>query len=98
MTSRYDLNDFAQTIFEKILASYNKKLNIWFTYIDMMIKQGQIEIARSLFERLVIIKFPLKKLKSIYQKYIEFETKHGDISNVSKIKKLARSTLEKEDE
>lgn len=98
MTSRYELNDFAQTIFEKILSSYNKKLNIWFTYIDMMIKQGQIEIARSLFDRLVIIKFPLKKLKSIYQKYIEFETKHGEISNVSKIKKLARSTLEKEDE
>jgi rRNA biogenesis protein RRP5 len=98
MTSRYELHDFAQTIFEKILSSYNKKLNIWFTYVDMMIKQGQIEIARSLFERLVIIKFPLKKLKSIYQKYIEFETKHGDPSNVSKIKKLARSTLEKEDE
>lgn len=98
MTSRYELNDFAQTIFEKILSSYNKKLNIWFTYIDMMIKQGQIEIARSLFDRLVIIKFSLKKLKSIYQKYIEFETKHGEISNVSKIKKLARSTLEKEDE
>lgn len=98
MTSRYELHDFAQTIFEKIISSYNKKLNIWFTYIAMMIKQGQIEIARSLFERLVIIKFPLKKLKSIYQKYIEFETKHGDSSNVSKIKKLARSTLEKEDE
>lgn len=98
MTSRYDLNDFAQTIFEKIISSYNKKLNIWFTYIDMMIKQGEIEIARSLFERLVIIKFPLKKLKSIYQKFIDFETKHGDSSNVSKVKKLAKSVLEKEDE
>lgn len=98
MTSRYDLNDFAQTIFEKILSSYNKKLNIWFTYIDMMIKQGEIEIARSLFERLVIIQFPLKKLKSIYQKFIDFETKHGDSSNVSKVKKLAKSVLQKEDE
>lgn len=98
LTSRFDLDDFAQTIFEKILSSYNKKLNIWFIYIDMMVKQEQIEIARSLFERVVIIKFPLKKLKSIYQKYIDFETKHGDISNVSKIKKLAKTTIEKEDE
>lgn len=97
MTSRYELHDFAQTIFEKVLISYNKKLNIWFTYIDMMVKYGNIEIARSLFERLLLIKFPLKRLKTIVEKYIEFETKHGDESNVSKIKKVASQMLEKEE-
>lgn len=97
MTSRYELHDFAQTIFEKILSSYNKKLNIWFTYIDMMIKYGHIDIARSLFERLIIIKFPLKKIKIIFEKFIEFETKHGDDSNISKIKKIAKQMFEKED-
>ena len=98
MTNRYNLDDFAQTIFEKILSSYNKKLNIWFTYIDMMVKQNKIEIARSLFERVIIIKFPLKKLKSVFQKYIEFETKHGDVSNISKIKRMAKNILDKEAE
>jgi rRNA biogenesis protein RRP5 len=94
MTSKYDLHDFSQTIFEKILSNYNKKLPIWFTYADMMVKNGQIEIARSLFERMLAVKFPMKKMKTIFQKYIEFETKHGDESNVSNIKKMARKMLE----
>lgn len=96
MTSKYDLHDFSQTIFEKILSSYNKRLPIWFTYIDMMTKQGQTEISRSLFERILVIKFPIKKLKSIFQKYIEFETKHGVSSNISKIKRMARNMLEQD--
>lgn len=97
MTCKYDLHDFSQTIFEKILSNYNKKLPIWFTYIDMMTKNGQTEIARSLFERILVVKFPMKKLKTIIQKYIEFETRHGDASNVSKIKKMARNMLDQDD-
>lgn len=96
MTSKYTLHEFSQTIFEKILSSYNKKLPIWFTYIDMMTKNGQIDIARSLFERILVIKFPMKKLKTIFQKYIEFETRHGEASNVSKIKKAAKKMLEQD--
>lgn len=96
MTSKYDLHDFSQTIFEKILASYNKKLPIWFTYIDMMTKNGLIDIARSLYERILVIKFPMKKLKTIIQRYIDFEMKHGEASNVSKIKRMARNLLEQD--
>jgi rRNA biogenesis protein RRP5 len=95
MTSKHNLHDFSQTIFEKILSSYNKKLPIWFTYIDMMTKNGQIEIARSLFERILVINFPLKKLKTIFQKFIEFETRHGDAANVGRIKKTAKKMLER---
>lgn len=96
MTSKYELHDFSQTIFEKILSSYNKKLPIWFTYIDMMTKQGQTEIARSLYERILVIKFPIKKLKTIFQKYIDFETKHGEPSNISKIKRIARNMFDQD--
>ncbi|CAG9804396.1 unnamed protein product [Chironomus riparius] len=98
MMSRHNIHDFSQTIFEKILSTYSKNLSIWFTYIDMMTKNGDIEIARSLFERMLVHKFPLKKLKSIFQKYIEFETKHGDNANLSKIKKMAKSMLEKHED
>lgn len=96
MTAKYDLHDFSQTIFEKLLSSYNKKLPIWYTYIDMMTKNGQIEVARSLFERILVIKFPIKKLKTIFQKYIEFETRHGEASNISKIKRMARNLLDQD--
>lgn len=96
MMARNNLHDFSQTIFEKILSSYQKNLSIWFTYIDMMVKNENIDIARSLFERMLVIKFPLKKYKSIFQKYIEFESKYGNASDLLKIKKMAKSMLEKE--
>lgn len=96
LTAKYDLHDYSQTVFEKILTTYDKKLPIWFTYIDMMTKNGQIEIARSLFDRILIIKFPIKKLRTIFQKYIEFEKKHGNPSNVSKITRTAKNMLEQD--
>jgi rRNA biogenesis protein RRP5 len=96
--ARNNLHDFSQTIFEKILSSYQKNLSIWFTYVDMMVKNQEVDIARSLFERMLAIKFPLKKFKSIFQKYIDFETRYGEVSNVSKIKKMAKSMIEKDDE
>ncbi|KAG5681407.1 hypothetical protein PVAND_010845 [Polypedilum vanderplanki] len=96
LMAKNNLHDFSQTIFEKILSSYQKNLSIWFTYIDMMVKNQQIDIARSLFERMLVIKFPLKRFKSIFQKYIDFETRVGEVSNVPKIKKIAKSMLEKE--
>lgn len=97
MASKHDLHDYSQTIFEKILNNYNKKLPIWFTYIDMMTKNGQIEIARSLFERILVIKFPMKRLKTIFQKFIAFETKHGEKSDISRIKRMARNMLDQQD-
>jgi hypothetical protein len=51
-----------------------------------------------LFERVLVVKFPMKKLKTIFQKYIEFETKHGEASNVSKIKIAAKKMLATEED
>lgn len=94
--NRHEHSEFAQIIFEKILTTYSKKLNIWFSYIDMLVKNEDIEIARQTFERLLTNTFPLKKMKSIFQKYIEFETKNGDKGNIAKIKKIATSMVGKE--
>lgn len=89
--NKYEQTEFAQIIFEKILTTYNKKLPIWFTYIDMLTKNNEIEIARQTYERVLANKFPLKKLKTIFQKYMEFEKKYGDKAKVSRVKKLASS-------
>ncbi|CAO1404946.1 unnamed protein product [Diamesa tonsa] len=96
LNNRYAQTDFAQVIFEKILTTYNKKLPIWFTYIDMLIKNKEIEVARQTFERVLTVSFPIKKLKTIFQKYIDFETKHGEAANITKIKRTAKTMLEKQ--
>lgn len=92
MVSRHGLLEFAQTIFEKILSSYKKKLPIWFQYIDLTVKHKQIDIARSLYERLILVELPLKKMKTVFQKFIDFETKF-EPSNVSRVKRLAKNML-----
>lgn len=96
LSNRHEQPEFAQIIFEKVLTTYSKKLNIWFSYIDMLVKNEEIEIARQTFERLLTNTFPLKKMKSIFQKYIDFETKSGDKDNVAKIKKMATSMVGKD--
>ncbi len=48
---------------------------------------------RQTFDRILANHFPLKKLKTVFQKYIDFETKFGEKANISKIKKMASSML-----
>ena len=42
-----------RTIFEGIMDSYPKRLDLWFIYIDMEIKQRNVEGVRALFERVL---------------------------------------------
>ncbi len=46
MHNKYEQSELAHIIFEKILTTYNKKLPVWFTYIDMLVKNKEFEIAR----------------------------------------------------
>ena len=36
----------APTLFEKILSSYLKRVDIWFHYVDSLIKSNDTDIAR----------------------------------------------------
>ena len=45
-----------RTIFEGVLDSYPKRLDLWFVYIDMEIKQKNVAAVRSLFERVLLRK------------------------------------------
>lgn len=36
----------AQTLFEQVLTSYPKRVDIWSQYINMLVKSSQIDIAR----------------------------------------------------
>lgn len=39
---------------------------------------------------------PIKKMKTLFKKYLEFEQKHGDESNVQKVKEMAAEYVRKE--
>lgn len=42
-----------RTIFEGIMDSYPKRLDLWFVYIDMEIKQKNVTGVRALFDRVL---------------------------------------------
>lgn len=42
-----------RTIFEGIIDSYPKRLDLWFVYIDMETKQRNVAAVRALFDRVL---------------------------------------------
>lgn len=36
----------SQTLFEQILSSYPKRVDVWSSYVDALVKAGDIDIAR----------------------------------------------------
>jgi len=42
-----------RTIFEGIMDSYPKRLDLWFVYVDMEIKQRNVAGVRALFDRIL---------------------------------------------
>lgn len=75
-------------------------MDIWSIYMDMEIKYGQNNLtqARHLFERCLsndyIQKKP-KKMKLVFQKYMEFENKHGNKQNIQKLRERVEQYLSK---
>ena len=77
-------------MFEGIVSNYPKRMDIWAIYMDMEAKYcgDNKQQARHLFERCLknehIQKKP-KKMKLVFQKYMEFELQNGNKKNVEKL-------------
>lgn len=91
---KYGVPERGRTIFEGILKSNPKRMDIWSIYIDMEIKSLNFINTRLLFERLSCSSLPPKKMKFVFKKYINFEIDHGTPQNVEKVKQAAVSYLE----
>ncbi|XP_015437456.1 PREDICTED: protein RRP5 homolog [Dufourea novaeangliae] len=57
--NKFGNKERAQTLFEQILASYPKRVDIWSCYVDTLIKSNDIDIARKVLERAVVQTLPL---------------------------------------
>lgn len=107
MISKYGMLEFkhgnpenGRTMFEGIVSNYPKRMDIWAIYMDMESKHGQGNEtqARHLFERCLnnehILKKP-KKMKLVFQKYMEYESKMGNKSNLAKLRERVEEYLTK---
>ncbi|XP_046478494.1 rRNA biogenesis protein RRP5 [Neodiprion pinetum] len=94
LENKYGDKERAQTLFEKILSSYPKRVDVWSAYVDALIKSADIPIARQVLERAAAQTLPARKMKTIFKKYIAFEEHHGTAENVIKVQEMARNYIE----
>ncbi|PIA19483.1 hypothetical protein COEREDRAFT_78831 [Coemansia reversa NRRL 1564] len=91
-----------RTVFEGVLASFPKRVDLWSVYLDMEIsaaaRAASADAAttrrwapvRGLFERVIAMKLSSKKVKFFFKKWLKFEKDHGSEATVEHVKQRAR--------
>ncbi|CAF0790648.1 unnamed protein product [Rotaria sordida] len=85
---KYGDKERAKTVYEKLLASYPKRTDLWSIYIDMLIKYDTdpLVTARSIFDRVLSLNIPPKKMKFLIKRYLQFEKQYGTTADINRAK------------
>ncbi|GAA5868775.1 hypothetical protein JCM3774_003888 [Rhodotorula dairenensis] len=86
--------EHGRTLFEGLIDSHPKRLDLWFVYIDMEIKQRNVASVRTIFDRLLVQRLSIKKGKSVFKKWLAFEKDHGDEQGVETVKQRAMAFVQ----
>jgi len=99
--SKFALSEFklgdperGRTIFEGIVDSYPKRIDLWSMYIDQEIKQKNVSGVRALFDRVLQLRLSSKKSKFIFKKWLAFEKDYGDEEGAQAVKERAIAYVE----
>jgi len=95
MEFKYGEQDQGCAIFETVLMSDPRKVNIWVTYVDQLIKKNCTNEARQVLERAVCQKLPLRSMKSLFMKFRKFEEVYGTPQTVEVVKQRAQDYVNK---
>lgn len=87
--------DRARVVFEELVSSYPKRTDLWHVYVDKEIKMGNYDQARQLFERMITTKTSTHNMKTIFKKYLAFETNHGTPQTQDSVRQKARDYVTK---
>ncbi|KYQ47857.1 Protein RRP5 like protein, partial [Trachymyrmex zeteki] len=85
----------AQTLFENVLSSYPKRVDVWSCYVDCLIKSKDIDLARKVLEQACVQTLPPRKMKILFMKFINFEEKYGTSEAVTRVRQMATDYVEK---
>ncbi|KAL6540426.1 hypothetical protein OROMI_024309 [Orobanche minor] len=86
--------DRGRSMFEGMLREYPKRTDLWSIYLDQEIRLGDVDLIRALFERAISLSLPPKKMKFLFNKYLEYEKSIGDEERVEAVKKAAMDYVE----
>jgi rRNA biogenesis protein RRP5 len=89
-TSEHGNPERGRTVFEGLLNSFPKRIDLWSVLIDCEIKAGDRETVRGLFERVTTGgKLKSKQAKFFFKKWLAFEEDVGDEKMVEQVKRKA---------
>eukprot|EP00850_Spirogloea_muscicola_P009207 SM000051S17567 [mRNA] locus=s51:399348:414396:+ [translate_table: standard] len=83
-----------RAMFEGILRNYPKRIDLWSIYLDQEIKKGDEVVVRGLFERVICLNLPPKKMKFFFKKYLDYENTQGGGERAEKVKAKAMAYVE----
>ena len=89
------LPERGRTIFEGLISSFPKRVDLFNVLLDLEIKQGDHEQVRALFERIFAGKVKPKQAKFFFKRWLEFEEKVGDEKSVDAVKLRAADWVKK---
>jgi rRNA biogenesis protein RRP5 len=99
MMSKYAQMEFelgsperGRTIFDGLLLKYNKRLDLFFVYLDKECKFGNLAHARAMLEKKVEDrKISDRQMKSLFKKWYRMEEEHGTEETQEHVKESART-------
>ena len=87
-------NERGRTIFEGLITTFPKRLDLWNVLLDLEIKSGSQEQVRQLFDRVTAgKKIKVQKAKFFFKKWLEYEERSGDGKSQEKVKAKAAEFL-----
>ncbi|KAF4664449.1 hypothetical protein FOL47_005110 [Perkinsus chesapeaki] len=89
---KYGTVERGKTIFESLLASQPKRLDIWSVYLDEHINANKEDpdAVRSVFDRAITLKLKPAKVKFFFKRWVGFEQLYGDVEHLELVKDKAR--------
>lgn len=79
-----------RTMFEGLLATFPKRLDLWNQLLDLEVQQGDHDIVRAVFERVIKTKgLKPKGAKAWFKRWSEWEEKNGDTKSKAKVRAKA---------
>lgn len=92
-----------KTLFESLLSTYPKRVDLWLVYLDVMQKYGRsqevdnnacLTAIRNIFERVITIRLKANRMKTVFKKYLEFESKYGNKSTIERVKEKMKTYVD----
>ena len=87
------LPERGRTIFEGLISSFPKRIDLYNVLLDLELKLGNEEQIRGLFDRIVSGKLKPKQAKYFFKRWLAFEEKEGDERKIEDVKARAATWI-----